>query len=110
MLISFLGSRQETNRSAFYSYLVYEVENLEERDFQIFQNEAEKLFMWDTEQGGGKDPSATYTSRSSSTTYLHTCANHLSPAASSMEYVLLIPETLMPCIQPAQHTQVVPRR
>ena len=42
MLSSFLKPRQETTRTT-YNYLAFEVEALEDRDFQTFRNEAVKL-------------------------------------------------------------------
>ena len=42
LLTSFLGPRQEATGTAFCNYLASEVENLEERDFQTFINEAVK--------------------------------------------------------------------
>ena len=43
LLLSFLGRRQETTRTAFYKYLASGVEALEDRDFQTFRIEAGKL-------------------------------------------------------------------
>ena len=43
VLISFLEPRPETTRTAFRNYLASKVENLEERDFATFRNEAVKL-------------------------------------------------------------------
>ena len=41
---SLLEPRQESTRTAFCNYLTLEVENLEERDFLTFLNEAVKCF------------------------------------------------------------------
>ena len=43
MLTSFLGPRQKPTRTAFCNYLASEVENLEEREFQTFRNDAVKF-------------------------------------------------------------------
>ena len=43
MLRSFLGPRQGTPRTVFCNYLASAVQNLEERDFQTYRNEAVKL-------------------------------------------------------------------
>ena len=42
-MLSFLGPRQETTRTAFCNYLASGVEALEDKDFQTFRNEAVKL-------------------------------------------------------------------
>ena len=44
-LSSFLGQKQETTHTAFCNNLVWEMEGLEEKEFQTFRNEAVKLLI-----------------------------------------------------------------
>ena len=101
MLSSFLGPRQETTRTAFCNYLASEVEALEERDFQIFRNEAVKLLSGiqcrPEERTHQPQQPSLFRSFSATSTYVPLTFQQLQqPAPAGQEYILTIPETQMP--------------
>ena len=115
MLTFLTGTRHETTRTAFCNYLASEVQNLEEREFQAFKNEAVKLLsgIQSSTEERNHQPQQPTLSRSPNTTSTYVPQSYQpQPAATAREYILSIPETQLPAsqvIQPAQHTQVVSR-
>ena len=92
MLTSFLAPRQETTKRAFCNYLASDVENLEKRDFQTFQNEALKLLsrIQSRAEERTRQPQQPTLPGNSSATSTHvptTYHQQQQPAVSAMEYI-----------------------
>ena len=120
MLSLFLREKQEKIYTYFGSYLTSEVEDLEEKDFQAFRNDAVKLLssiQSMAEECGHQpqQPQQLTLSRGSSATSTfvpQTLQQPQQPAPAPREYILTIPETRMPAsqvIQPTQQSQVATR-
>ena len=100
MLSTFLGSRQETTKTAFCNYLASEMDTFLDRDFKAFRSKAVKILsgMQSRTEERSRQPqqpqqkTLSRRSRSNSTFVPLTFQQPKKPAATARGYIVAIPE------------------